>query len=210
MVKGISIMNDSQSPVRLKIIASAQKAIAKHGVANTTLQIIADGAGISKGSLYYYFKTKDSILYSVVDEDFRISRRIMQLYRAGKLDKHQLRTAIVAGFQERLEKKSENRLHLYLAHEAMLGNQELLTSYKAKYADWVKDISEGFSIAFDVPNSPWTRLLAFFFICTMDGWCLQDLVEISTIRKKDAVKILASIFNEEKKREIMKILMKVK
>lgn len=201
-------MGDSPSDIRAKIIAAAQKAIAELGVSNTTLQVIADGAGISKGSLYYYFKTKDSILYSVVDEDFRISRRIMQQYRAGKLDKKQLRAAIIAGLKERLEKKSENRLHLYLAHEAMLGNQELMASYKAKYADWVNDIAEGFSIAFDVPNSSWTRLLAFFFISTMDGWCMQDLLEISAVPKKDAVRIISAIFNDEKKTGIMKSLMK--
>lgn len=100
-------MSDSQSAIRAKIIAAAQKAIAELGVSNTTLQVIADGAGISKGSLYYYFKTKDSILYSVVDEDFRISRRIMQQYRAGKLDKKQLRAAIIGGLKERLEKKAK-------------------------------------------------------------------------------------------------------
>ena len=206
-MKGISIMNDSQSDIRAKIISSAQKAIAEYGVSNTTLQIIADGAGISKGSLYYYFKTKDSILYSVVDEDFQISRTIMQNYRKGKLNKRQLREAIIAGFKERLEKKIKNRLHLYLAYEAMLGNRELMASYKAKYDDWVKDISEGFAIAFDVPNSSWTRLLAFFFICAMDGWCMQDLLETGTVQKKDAVKIMTAIFNDDKKGKIMKSLM---
>lgn len=200
-------MNDSQSAIREKIISSALNAIAEHGVSNTTLQIIADGAGISKGSLYYHFKTKDSILYSVVDEDFRISRRIMQKYRAGELDRQQLRKAIVAGFKERLEKKSKNRLHLYLAHEAMLGNQELMASYKAKYVDWVKDISEGFSIAFDVENSGWTRLLAFFFISAMDGWCIQDLLEINAVPRKDAVKIMEAIFSNEEKRNTLKSLM---
>jgi len=203
-------MSDSQSDMRMKIIAAAQKAIAKYGVANTSLQIIADTAGISKGSLYYYFKTKDSILYSVVDEDFRISRRIMQQYRAGELDKRQLKEAIIGGIHERLLKKSENRLHLYLAHEAMIGNDEMMASYKAKYADWVNDISEGFSIAFDVPNSPWTRLMAFFFICAMDGWCLQELLQINAVRKKDALNILTSIFDDEKKGEIMKRLLELK
>ena len=203
-------MSDSQSDVRMKIIAAAQKAIAKHGVANTSLQIIADTAGISKGSLYYYFKTKESILYSVFDEDSRISRRIMQQYRAGRLNKKQLKEAIIGGIHERLQKKSENRLHLYLAHEAMIGSEELLASYKAKYADWVNDISEGFSIAFDVPNSPWTRLLAFFFICAMDGWCLQDLLDINAVKKKDALNIMTSIWSDEKKGEIMKNLMESK
>ena len=201
------MMNDSQSAIREKIIASALDAITRHGVSNTTLQIIADGAGISKGSLYYHFKTKDSILYSVVDEDFRISRRIMQKYWAGELNRQQLREAIVAGFKERLEKKSKNRLHLYLAHEAMLGNKELIASYKAKYIDWVKDISEGFSIAFDVENSVWTRLLAFFFICSMDGWCIQELLDIDAVPKQDAVKIMESIFIDEDKKNILKLLM---
>jgi AcrR family transcriptional regulator len=200
-------MSDSQSAIREKIISSALNAIAEYGVSNTTLQMIADGAGISKGSLYYHFKTKDSILYGVVDEDFRISRTIMQKYRAGDLDQRQLREAIVAGFKERLEKKSKNRLHLYLAYEAMLGNQELAASYKAKYIDWVKDISEGFSIAFDVKNSNWTRLLAFFFISAMDGWCIQDLLEINAVPKKDAVKIMEAIFINEDKRTALKSLM---
>ena len=200
-------MSDSPSTIREKIISSALNAIAKYGVSHTTLQIIADGAGISKGSLYYHFKTKDSILYSVVDEDFRISRRIMQNYRAGKLNHQQLREAIVAGFKERLEKKSKNRLHLYLAHEAMLGNQELMASYKAKYVDWVQDISEGFSIAFDVENSGWTKLMAFFFISAMDGWCIQDLLEIDAVPKKDAVKIMEAIFINENKRTALKSLL---
>ncbi|HOC58678.1 MAG TPA: TetR/AcrR family transcriptional regulator [Smithellaceae bacterium] len=200
-------MSESPSTIREKIISSALNAIAEHGVSNTTLQIIADGAGISKGSLYYHFKTKDSILYSVVDEDFRISRMIMQKYRAGELNRQQLREAIVAGFKERLEKKGKNRLHLYLAHEAMLGNQELMASYQAKYLDWVKDISEGFSLAFDVEQSEWTRLLAFFFISVMDGWCIQELLEIDAVPKKSAIKIMEAIFINEEKRNILKSLM---
>jgi AcrR family transcriptional regulator len=64
----------------------------------------ADGAGISKGTLYYHFNTKDSILHSVVD-DFRISRRIMQKYRSGELDRGQLREAIVADSKNILKKK---------------------------------------------------------------------------------------------------------
>jgi hypothetical protein len=89
----------------------------------------------------------------------------------------------------------------------MLGNPELKASYKAKYLDWVLDISEGFSIAFDVENSGWTRLMAFFFISAMDGWCIQDLLEIHAVPKKDAVKIMEAIFVNDKKRDTLKLLM---
>ncbi len=36
---------------------------------------------------------------------------------------------------------------------------------------------------------------------------MQDLLEISTVPKKDAVRIMSAIFNDEKKAEIMKSLM---
>lgn len=44
-------MGDLQSDIRAKIIAAAQKAIAELGVSHTTLQVIADGAGIILTSL---------------------------------------------------------------------------------------------------------------------------------------------------------------
>jgi AcrR family transcriptional regulator len=56
----------------------AQKAIAvlaKRGFQATTIQEIADAAGLGKGTIYHYFKTKEEILLAVSEQMFREMER---------------------------------------------------------------------------------------------------------------------------------------
>jgi len=53
-------MNDK----RLQIIEAAIKCFAQKGFHATSIQEITDMAGIAKGSLYFYFKSKDELLLS--------------------------------------------------------------------------------------------------------------------------------------------------
>jgi AcrR family transcriptional regulator len=47
---------------RQQILESAIKCISRHGYHQTTMDDIASEAGLSKGALYWYFKSKDEIL----------------------------------------------------------------------------------------------------------------------------------------------------
>ena len=56
----------------------AQKAIAvlaKRGFQATTIQEIADAAGLGKGTIYHYFKTKEEILLVVSEQIFHETER---------------------------------------------------------------------------------------------------------------------------------------
>jgi AcrR family transcriptional regulator len=56
----------------------AQKAIAllaKKGFQATTIQDIADAAGLGKGTIYHYFKTKEEILLVISEELFHETER---------------------------------------------------------------------------------------------------------------------------------------
>ena len=56
----------------------AQKAIAllaKKGFQSTTIQDIADAAGLGKGTIYHYFKTKEEILFVISAELFQEMER---------------------------------------------------------------------------------------------------------------------------------------
>ncbi|MBU2373167.1 MAG: TetR family transcriptional regulator, partial [Gammaproteobacteria bacterium] len=46
---------------RLKIIAAALELFSKNGYSNTTLAMIADEAGFSRGPIYWHFKNKDEL-----------------------------------------------------------------------------------------------------------------------------------------------------
>lgn len=54
--------------LRLKVLEAAAKLFAQRGFGGTNLQDIADSLGISRPALYYYFKSKEEILASFVDE----------------------------------------------------------------------------------------------------------------------------------------------
>jgi len=50
----------------IRIVESAQKRFAHYGLEKTTMNEIAEDLGISKASLYYYFKDKEAIFKEVV------------------------------------------------------------------------------------------------------------------------------------------------
>jgi AcrR family transcriptional regulator len=49
---------------REKILDTALEQFRKHGFAATTMRQIADGAGLAMGAAYYYFDSKDAILFA--------------------------------------------------------------------------------------------------------------------------------------------------
>jgi TetR/AcrR family transcriptional regulator len=51
-----------------KILTAARKVFIKKGYAGARMREIADEAGINKGLLHYYFKTKDGLFESIFDE----------------------------------------------------------------------------------------------------------------------------------------------
>jgi len=67
---------------RLRVLVAAKRAFARHGYAGTNVNLVARDAGISVGSLYQYFRTKEdiflaliehshSLLASIIDDIFR-------------------------------------------------------------------------------------------------------------------------------------------
>ncbi len=54
--------------LRRAVLEAAAKLFAQRGFGGTNLQDIADALGISRPALYYYFKSKDDILASLVEE----------------------------------------------------------------------------------------------------------------------------------------------
>jgi AcrR family transcriptional regulator len=80
---------------RTEIVDAAEKLFYKKGFDNVTMDEIADAVEFSKGSLYVYFKNKDSHIFAIVDrmhkEYFRQFRELLDEAASGG---EQLRTMI--------------------------------------------------------------------------------------------------------------------
>ena len=69
-------MTKKSDIAKAEIIEAARKVLPQIGMRNMTLKAVADAASISKGALYYYYKSKDDILYEIMEQDNAHSRRI--------------------------------------------------------------------------------------------------------------------------------------
>ena len=69
----------AESSTREKILRVARKLIARQGIHATSLAAIAAETGISRGTLFYYFASKQSLLYQVLEDSFsEVTARIEQ------------------------------------------------------------------------------------------------------------------------------------
>jgi TetR/AcrR family transcriptional regulator len=60
-----------RAEARAKILAAAERAFARDGLAGGRTDAIAAAAGVNKALLYYYFKNKESLYEAVIEEHLR-------------------------------------------------------------------------------------------------------------------------------------------
>jgi len=160
---------------RAEIINAARKVLSQIGVNNMTLQTVADAASISKGALYYYYKSKDDILYDIMAQDNAHSREF-----AGKLieknhdlDVENLKKEVTKGVLNRFLQLDKNKLNLYLQGEALQGNSELQKRYNEKYHEWINNIDGILSRIYEVESTDITRTLSTIALAAIEGICIQ-------------------------------------
>ncbi len=60
-------MVEIATPIPEKLMRVSVELFAKNGYAQTSVQQIVDAAGVTKGALYHYFKSKDDLLFDIYD-----------------------------------------------------------------------------------------------------------------------------------------------
>jgi AcrR family transcriptional regulator len=65
-----------------RIINVALDLFAKHGVGGTSLQMIADALGVTKGAVYHQFKTKDEIVLAAAEAELARVETAIEAARA--------------------------------------------------------------------------------------------------------------------------------
>ena len=64
-------MKQDRGAVREKIVESARKLFAEKGYANTSIPDLVNAAGVTRGALYFYFKSKDELFGEVFERVLR-------------------------------------------------------------------------------------------------------------------------------------------
>ena len=79
----------AQAPIPEKLMRVSVELFAEHGYAQTSVQQIVDAAGVTKGALYHYFKSKDDLLFDIYDRLLSMQREHLDAIVARGLDPEQ-------------------------------------------------------------------------------------------------------------------------
>lgn len=159
-----------------KIIEAARKIITESGTAAATSRAIAQEAGMTTGAIYHYYKSKEDILADVVDQNLSVTTRVAEGIETQDYDYEKVIADLVEIARERFSKITDCRLQFYLAHESMMGNEELHEIYIRNYEDWVRRAQVIIDNIYGFPPTRLNRALATWMIATVDGVILQMLL----------------------------------
>ena len=162
---------------RERILAIAGNLFAQKGLDQTSLSDIAAGAGLSKGTLYYYYRSKDDLIYDIMVHNFqRLTDSLIESLRF--LGPGSSPAALIQLTLEKVLREEELiRLTFYLMINAITGNEDLRLKVRQKYRDSRQIVrSEIVALSSRGPDDPRLEALASTVLSVLDGISLQYLI----------------------------------
>lgn len=178
------------------ILDAARKVIAKSGVHKASMQSIAEEAGLSKGAVYYHFKSKNEILYALIDQYLRAAISPFKTSLISSGSPEELKKSLLYGIRQRLEAMEHNQLQFYLTHEAIKSNKDMQDRLGSKYRSWVDMSEQGMRRAYDLEIPRLNRALAATLIAAIDGQVIQLLLDAEVVTVEELMGIWQMLVNK--------------
>ncbi|MCG3087722.1 TetR/AcrR family transcriptional regulator [Sporosarcina cyprini] len=110
---------------RTMIIEKASELFAKKGFDTTSVQEITDACGISKGSFYLTFKSKESLLFAIFEYfTSKLVERISTVFHKEITSRERLSEYLVIQFEE--IQKYKDFILMQVREQTNLGNEEMM------------------------------------------------------------------------------------
>ena len=173
-----------------KILKSAKKIFQKKGGQHTSLADIARDAGISKGTLYYYYTTKAELIFDITQQHMHsitISLLDAVEEQASTTDASQI---VLMVYDTIIKAESRAKLHLYLLQEAITGNKELQERFQTAYHEWRMMISDGLKKILKRRKD--IDILSHVFLTSLTGGMIQQLLGVQGLPLEEMSKWLVN------------------
>ena len=177
--------------VRQKILSAASDLMIKKGLKETSLKDIAKEAGMSAGTLYYYYSAKEDIIYDIADNNLRqITDGLLKWIDSVDADtSHEQILKTV--FERILGAETRGKLHLYLISDAGTANSSLKQKFIERYEDWRKTLVFGLNKVFKTIDAG-NESLAYLILAAIDGLIIQSMFSEEPIPIDDIVKLIVN------------------
>ncbi len=177
---------------KIRIIQAAQELITCQGVEKTSMRDIAEKAGITTGAIYYYYKSKEELLYDVMDYAAAVTAEIVKMRSKTEAKPDEVLDEIARKVTQQLQDSSIWNLRYYLAIQAAQGDENLRTRFLSNYAAQTQRTAELFNYVFSTPSQPVDVFLASIMVAALDGINFQQFIGALPVKIDE----LARIYNE--------------
>jgi AcrR family transcriptional regulator len=177
---------------KIKIIEAAQRLIAQKGVEKTSMRDIAIEAGLTTGAIYYYYESKEELLYDVMDYATAVTSEIMKMRAMTEAKPDDVLDEIARKVTQRLTNNGNWNLRFYLAQQAALGDETLRERFAVDYAAQTKRTADLFNFVFDTPHQPEDQYLAALMVAALDGINFQQFIGALPVEIDE----MARLYNE--------------
>lgn len=179
---------------RQKIIDAAIQLFGDKGVEKTSLADIAKKVGISKGTLYYYYSTKNDLIFDITEVHMeKITGGIFSNIekKQGDITWQSLLTHLI---ETLLKSETRTRLHLYLIQEVLSGNHELKDRFQKNYDQWFQMIQDGFTQTTSIDKD--LSIHARILVALIDGMIIQSSIGLKSLNLDDVIHEVAKTIND--------------
>ena len=168
----------SNNTMKENILLSATELIAKNGKKNTSLADIAKAVGISKGTLYYHYSSKDDLISDIANIHLAaITNAVIHCVQGIESIGNSKEQMINLIMEKISDIEDRGRIHMYILCEAITGNDKLREHIKLSYIEWRKTLkSEIIKISHDDSEA-----LSFLLVSIVDGLVVQGLLKTEKI-----------------------------
>ena len=169
-----------------RIGRAAMQVFAAKGYFTTTMDDVAAEAGVAKGTVYLYFKTKNDLLVWTINDYFDVMYAAVEgLLRHHNTPGERLTALIRESFAAFEEQYERSRFMLDIFSHALRSGPDLFDMQEPYgiYIDAVKEILDDGVLAGDFRSMD-TAATALFIVAAMDGIFLQWIFSRGSLHLK--------------------------
>lgn len=157
------------------ILSTCEDLIERDGVNTITLKDIASAAHLSQGTLYYYYKTKDDLVFDLLERHMNgLKKDFEQWLLRHRHDGLSGKRFLEVVVQKAIKLFNKSKVHLYLIYEC-LSDARIKARYLELLEDWEKALEEGIRLSFPSLKDP--RSFASLLMTTLDGLMIKETLD---------------------------------
>lgn len=168
-------------------ISAAEKLITDQGANDFSLADLSKAMGISKGTLYYHYPTKDDLILDIMEKHMNeLSQDYIDWFARHQKDSISPQRFLDVIFYKGVKLFNKSKMHIYLINECMRGNVSLRKRYTDLWDSWQDKLEEGLKKIF--PEDQDCQAYAYLLMLLIDGLTVQEALDHSDSELNERVK----------------------